>query len=74
MDLLPSFAPWKVSKLEFKGYKTVRPVELIWRDALEVVKQLFSDPTFANHMTFHPHVANVNNQREYRDYMSANMA
>jgi hypothetical protein len=74
MDLLPSFAPWKVSKLEFKGYKTVRPVELIWRDALEVVKQLFSDPTFANHMTFHPHVANVNNQREYRDYMSADMA
>ncbi|KAG1858447.1 hypothetical protein DFJ58DRAFT_715865 [Suillus subalutaceus] len=74
MDSLPSFTPWKVSKLEFKGYKTVRPVELVWRDALEVVKQLFSDPTFANNMTFHPHVANVNNQREYGDYMSADMA
>ncbi|KAG1891770.1 uncharacterized protein F5891DRAFT_1197466 [Suillus fuscotomentosus] len=74
MDSLPSFAPWKVSKIEFKGYKTVRPVELVWRDALEVVKQLFSDPTFANHMTFHPHVANVENKREYGDYMSADMA
>ncbi|KAG1848760.1 hypothetical protein DFJ58DRAFT_729794 [Suillus subalutaceus] len=74
MDSLPSFTPWKVSKLEFKGYKTVCPVELVWRDALEVVKQLFSDPTFANNMTFHPHVANVNNQREYGDYMSADMA
>ncbi|KAG1862846.1 hypothetical protein C8R48DRAFT_603026 [Suillus tomentosus] len=74
MDSLPSFAPWKVSKLAFKGYKTVRPVELVWRDALEVVKQLFSDPTFANHMTFNPYVANVKNQREYGDYMSADMA
>ncbi|KAG2044581.1 hypothetical protein BDR03DRAFT_930573 [Suillus americanus] len=62
------------SKLEFKGYKTVCPVELVWRNALDVVKQLFSDPTFANHMTFHPHVTNINNQHEYRDYMSANMA
>ncbi|KAG1885930.1 uncharacterized protein F5891DRAFT_1132660 [Suillus fuscotomentosus] len=67
MDLLPSFTPWKVSKLEFKGYKTVHPVELVWRDAQ-------SDPTFANHMTFNPYVANVKNQREYGDYMSANMA
>ncbi|KAG1901636.1 uncharacterized protein F5891DRAFT_1128051 [Suillus fuscotomentosus] len=74
MDSLPSFAPWKVSKIEFKGYKTVHPVELVWRDALEVVKQLFSDPTFANHMTFHPHVANVENKCEYGDYMSADMA
>ncbi|KAG1840202.1 hypothetical protein DFJ58DRAFT_845463 [Suillus subalutaceus] len=74
MDSLPSFTLWKVSKLEFKGYKTVHPVELIWHDALEVVKQLFSDPTFANNMTFHPHIANVNNQHEYGDHMSADMA
>ncbi|KAG2121046.1 uncharacterized protein F5147DRAFT_741881 [Suillus discolor] len=74
MDSLPSFTPWKVSKLEFKGYKTVHPVELIWRDALQVVQQLFSDPMFANHMTFNPYIANVKNQHEYGDYMSANMA
>ncbi|KAG1781688.1 hypothetical protein EV702DRAFT_1177394 [Suillus placidus] len=74
MDSLPSFTPWKVSKIEFKGYKTIHPVELVWHDALEVVKQLFSDLTFANHMTFNPHVANIKNQREYGDYMSADMA
>ncbi|KAG1784681.1 uncharacterized protein HD556DRAFT_1435370 [Suillus plorans] len=74
MDSLPSFTPWKVSKLEFKGYKTVHPVELVWCDALQVVQQLFSNPTFANHMTFNPYVANIKNQREYGDYMSANMA
>ncbi|KAG1899581.1 uncharacterized protein F5891DRAFT_1128836 [Suillus fuscotomentosus] len=74
MDSLPSFALWKVSKIEFKGYKTVCPMELVWRDALEVVKQLFSNPTFANHMTFHPHVTNIENKCEYGDYMSANMA
>ncbi|KAG2087600.1 uncharacterized protein F5147DRAFT_781249 [Suillus discolor] len=55
-DALPSFVPWKVSNLEFTGYKTTYPVQLIWRNALEVVKQLFSDPVFANHITFQPHV------------------
>ncbi|KAG2131511.1 hypothetical protein BD769DRAFT_1627765 [Suillus cothurnatus] len=55
MDVLPCFTQWKVSKIEFTGYKTKQLIELIWRDALDVVKQLFSDPTFANHMTFDPH-------------------
>ncbi|KAG1814484.1 hypothetical protein EV424DRAFT_1630369 [Suillus variegatus] len=55
MDTLPCFTEWKVSKITFTSYKTTQPIELIWRDALDVVKQLFSDPTFANHMTFDPH-------------------
>ncbi|KAG2335266.1 hypothetical protein BDR05DRAFT_842572, partial [Suillus weaverae] len=54
MDSLPCFAQWKVSKMEFSGYKTTYPIELIWCDALEVVKQLFSDPIFTNHMTYTP--------------------
>ncbi|KAG1905853.1 uncharacterized protein F5891DRAFT_975994 [Suillus fuscotomentosus] len=74
MDSLPSFTPWKVSKSEFKGYKTVHPMELVWRDALQVVQQLFSDPMFANHMTFNPYVTNIKNQCKYGDYMSADMA
>ncbi|KAG1805845.1 uncharacterized protein BJ212DRAFT_1449522 [Suillus subaureus] len=55
MDSLPCFMEWKASKMEFSGYKTIHPIKLIWHDALEVVKQLFSDPTFANHMTYTPH-------------------
>jgi hypothetical protein len=74
IDALPSFVSWKVSNLEFTGYKTTYPVQLIWRDALEVVKQLFSDPVFANHITFQPHVVNTGGQREYGDYMSADIA
>ncbi|KAG1882075.1 hypothetical protein F4604DRAFT_1879530 [Suillus subluteus] len=74
IDALPSFVPWKVSNIEFTGYKTTYPVQLIWRDALEVVKQLFSDPVFSNHITFQPHVVNTGGQREYGDYMSADMA
>ncbi|KAG1892914.1 uncharacterized protein F5891DRAFT_1131436 [Suillus fuscotomentosus] len=73
-DALPSFVPWKVSNLEFTGYKTTYPVQLIWRDALEVVKQLFSDPVFTNHITFQPHIVDTGSQREYGDYMSADMA
>ncbi|KAG2084184.1 hypothetical protein BD769DRAFT_1632983 [Suillus cothurnatus] len=64
MDSLPCFTEWR----------TTHPIELIWRDALEVVKQLFSNPAFANHMTYTPHVINIGNQREYGDYMSADMA
>ncbi|KAG1842449.1 hypothetical protein C8R48DRAFT_679004 [Suillus tomentosus] len=60
--------------MEFTGYKTTYPLQLIWRDALEVVKQLFGDPVFANHITFQPHVVDIGGQREYGDYMSANMA
>ncbi|KAG0702298.1 hypothetical protein DFH29DRAFT_999403 [Suillus ampliporus] len=74
MDILPCFTEWKVSKIEFKGYNTAHPVELIWRDALEVVKQLFSNPIFANHMTFDPYIVNNEGKREYGDYMSADMA
>ncbi|KAG2086941.1 hypothetical protein BD769DRAFT_1632499 [Suillus cothurnatus] len=73
-DALPCFAPWKVSNIEFTGYKTTYPVQLIWRDALEVVKQLFGDPVFANHITFQPHVVNTGGQREYGDYFSADIA
>lgn len=74
MDALPCLAEWKVSKLEFTGYKTVHPIQLIWRDALEVIKQLFSDPVFTNNITFQPHVVHVGNQRKYGDYMSADLA
>ncbi|KAG2043528.1 hypothetical protein BDR03DRAFT_851704, partial [Suillus americanus] len=74
VNALPSFVPWKVSNMEFTGYKMTYPVQLIWRDALEVIKQLFSDPVFANHITFQPHVVNTRGQREYGDYMSADMA
>ncbi|KAG1798706.1 hypothetical protein EV424DRAFT_1474987 [Suillus variegatus] len=74
MDALPCLAEWKVSKLEFTGYKTVHPIQLIWRDALEVIKQLFSDPVFTNNITFQPHVVHVGNQCEYGDYMSADLA
>ncbi|KAG1838714.1 hypothetical protein DFJ58DRAFT_733659 [Suillus subalutaceus] len=74
MDAPPRPAEWNVSNLEFTGYKTICPIQLIWCDALEVVKQLFSDPVFANHITFQPHILNVRNQRKYGDYMSGNFA
>ncbi|KAG1738109.1 uncharacterized protein EDB91DRAFT_1082869 [Suillus paluster] len=73
MDSLPCFTEWKVSKIEFSGYKTIHPIKLIWCDALDIVKQLFSNPIFESHMTFDPHRVNVRDQCEYGDYMSVNM-
>ncbi|KAG2086398.1 hypothetical protein BD769DRAFT_1373667 [Suillus cothurnatus] len=43
-------------------------------NGLEVVKQLFSNPIFANHITFVPDHINVRNQHQYGDYMSTDMA
>ncbi|KAG2056599.1 hypothetical protein BDR06DRAFT_981314 [Suillus hirtellus] len=51
------------------SYKTIHPIQLIWHNALEVVKQLFSNPIFANHITFQPHIVNIKNQHKYEDYM-----
>jgi hypothetical protein len=74
VDSLPCFPEWKVSSIEFSGYKTVHSIGLIWHNRLEVVKQLFSDPIFANNMTFVPYHVNVRNQHKYGDYMSTDMA
>lgn len=49
---------------------------LYWRDAVEVTKQLFSNPIFARSMDMSPyrHHSADNNERVYGEFMSADMA
>jgi hypothetical protein len=56
MQQLPGCGPkWQCTKLRLKGYESEQPIHLIWRDGLEVTKQLFANPIYAKHMCYDPH-------------------
>ncbi|KAG1744668.1 uncharacterized protein EDB91DRAFT_1020772, partial [Suillus paluster] len=56
MQQLPGCGPkWQCTKLKLKGYESEQPIHLIWRDRLEVTKQLFANPVYAKHMCYNPH-------------------
>ncbi|KAG2113016.1 uncharacterized protein F5147DRAFT_744309 [Suillus discolor] len=74
IDALPSGPEWQSTTLEFTNYTTARPIELIWRDGLEVVKDLFANPIFSNHMMYDPHIVTTGSEREYGEFFTANMA
>ncbi|KIJ18778.1 hypothetical protein PAXINDRAFT_38007, partial [Paxillus involutus ATCC 200175] len=59
VEELPSGPSWNVTALEIDECKANRAVQLVWRDAKEVVEDLLSNPIFANYMTFDPHVAQL---------------
>ncbi|KAG1717174.1 hypothetical protein EDB19DRAFT_1900504 [Suillus lakei] len=42
-------------KLKLKGYKSEQPIHPIWRDGLEVMKQLFANPIYVKHMCYDTH-------------------
>ncbi|KAG2067998.1 hypothetical protein BDR04DRAFT_1025764 [Suillus decipiens] len=56
MQQLPGCGPqWQCTKLRLKGYESEQLIHLIWRDGLEMMKQLFSNPIYVNHMCYDPH-------------------
>ncbi|KAG2336694.1 hypothetical protein BDR05DRAFT_953157 [Suillus weaverae] len=56
MQQLPRCGPkWQCTKLRLKGYESELLIHLIWRDGLEVTKQLFANPVYAKHMCYDPH-------------------
>ncbi|KAG1791079.1 uncharacterized protein HD556DRAFT_1433078 [Suillus plorans] len=71
---LPTGPKWRSTTLEMTGYPTIQPINLIWRDGLEVVQDLFANPIFANHMTYDPHVVVDGGEREYSEYFTAQQA
>jgi len=71
IDKLPGGPAWKVTTIEFPVW-TVRPIQLIWRDAQEVVEDILCNPIFANYMTFDPHVVMRGTEREYSEFFTAN--
>ncbi|KAI6007529.1 hypothetical protein F5J12DRAFT_905461 [Pisolithus orientalis] len=74
MASLPHGPQWRRTTVEFKGYKSMHPIQLIWQDALEVVKDLFSNPIFTNFMTYDPHMVFQGLEREYSEFFTATHA
>ncbi|KAG1753235.1 hypothetical protein EDB19DRAFT_1892662 [Suillus lakei] len=75
LDLLPGHGPkWQCTEFRLKGYESEQPIYLIWRDALEVVKQLFVNPVYANHMCYDPHMVYNGTEREIREFWTTDDA
>ena len=59
-------------------YKTKEPLILYWRDGLEVVQHLFSNPAFASHLDISPYreyeEEPTGEERVYGEFMSADRA
>ncbi|KAG1855604.1 hypothetical protein F4604DRAFT_2042398 [Suillus subluteus] len=69
LEQLPGCGPkWQCTEFRLKGYETEQPIHLIWRDGLEVVKQLFSNPVYANHMCYDPHRIYNGQEREIGEH------
>jgi hypothetical protein len=74
MEALPHGVRWKSTEIQVDQYKSTHPITLIYRDGLEVAKSTFSNPCFANHMMFDPHVVNMAGQQEFGEFFSAHYA
>ena len=61
---------WQSTKINVSGYETTEDAHLIWRDGLEVVKDLFSNPMFAKYMTYSPHKVRCGEEREYSEFFT----
>ncbi|EGN97231.1 hypothetical protein SERLA73DRAFT_74942 [Serpula lacrymans var. lacrymans S7.3] len=54
IEVLPTGPVWKMEEIQAENYKTAKPMILLYRDGLEVVKSLFGNPVFARHMMLDP--------------------
>lgn len=75
MQQLPGRGPqWQCTKLKLKGYESEQPIHLIWRDGLEVTKQLFANPVYANHMCYDPHYIYQGQERQFGEFWTSDDA
>ncbi|KAG1857135.1 hypothetical protein F4604DRAFT_1883077 [Suillus subluteus] len=74
IDALPSGPEWQSMTFKFIDYKTARLMELIWCDGLEVIKDLFANPIFSNHMMYDPHLVMTGSECEYSEFFTSEMA
>lgn len=79
IESLPDVPRWRCTEIKVGPYKTKEPLFLYWRDGLEVVKNLFSNPTFASCMDYAPYREfeqgeDGQQQRVYGEFMSADRA
>ncbi|EGO18433.1 hypothetical protein SERLADRAFT_444104 [Serpula lacrymans var. lacrymans S7.9] len=77
IESLPSGSRWQLQEIKVEGYKTAKPMILLWRDGLEVARHLFANPVFANHIDLDPKNVFVDYnkvEKEYGEFMTAEYA
>ncbi|KAH7921465.1 hypothetical protein BV22DRAFT_1107182 [Leucogyrophana mollusca] len=74
LDILPKGPQWRSTTFQIDGYPTKHPITLIWRDALEVVRDLFGNPVFAQGMSYDPHIVFDGLEREFGEWMTGDRA
>jgi hypothetical protein len=75
IESLPPGPQWKCVEIKFDGYHTETPNILYWRDGLEVVQCLYSNPIFAHSIEVTPYRLYENGEvRMYGEFMSADEA
>jgi hypothetical protein len=74
IESLPSGPQWRSVEIKFDGYETETPNILYWRDGLEVVRCLYSNPIFANSIEVTPYRLYEDGTRMYGEFMSADEA
>ncbi|KAI6152665.1 hypothetical protein BKA82DRAFT_3973610 [Pisolithus tinctorius] len=74
LDTLPKGSAWQCTEICAEGYTTKEPVHLYWRDALEVMRDIFGNPAFAEHMMYDPYYIYEGTEHEYGEWMSGNEA
>ncbi|EGO25846.1 hypothetical protein SERLADRAFT_437568 [Serpula lacrymans var. lacrymans S7.9] len=77
IEALPSGPRWKVQEMKLEGFPTKKPLMLLWRDGLEVVQHLFSNPVFANNVAFDPKAVYATNfdfelEKQYGEFFTGN--
>ncbi|KAI9458068.1 hypothetical protein HD554DRAFT_1992288, partial [Boletus coccyginus] len=76
IESLPDVPRWQFQEIKVGRYRTKEPLMLYWRDGLEVVKHLFSNPLFVSCMDFDPYheFEETPHGREpvYGEFMSSN--
>ncbi|KAI5985158.1 hypothetical protein EDD15DRAFT_2140176, partial [Pisolithus albus] len=78
IESLPEVGRWQYQEIKVGPYKTKSPLILYWRDGLEVIKYLFSNPVFASCIDLSPYREYEDTpqgqQRVYSEFMSADHA
>lgn len=73
IDLLPSGAKWKARVVEVEGGSTRKPLILYYRDGLECLLHLLSNPMFQGRIQFRPRRNFSEGSRLYSEIMSGDL-
>ncbi|KAF9222828.1 hypothetical protein BS17DRAFT_836007 [Gyrodon lividus] len=71
---LPKVPRWRCQEIKIGSYKMKSPLMLYWRDELEVIKYLFSNPVFAQCIDLTPYQEYEGQEHVYSEFMSADLA